>query len=91
MVVSIILAILLIGLLNSPESLYKSVVGLIILAVGVCTLGLSFRRFHDVGLSGWLVFLNIVPFFGGIFVFVVTLLPSKGPNKYGYGPWRPNP
>ncbi len=42
------------------------------------------RRFHDVGLSGWLVLLGIIPYVGGFITFIITLLPSEArPNKHG--------
>jgi len=44
------------------------------------------RRLHDVGLSGWLVLLNLIPYIGGIVVLVLTLLPSEAnENKHGPG------
>lgn len=69
-------------------------------------LGVSIRRFHDAGLSGWVFWLSFLPYLctkipgighkfsvisyiGGLFCLVIFLLPSKGPNKYGDGPWRP--
>lgn len=48
---------------------------------GVCVL---IRRLHDVGLSGWLVLINAVPYIGGLVLFVITLLPSqKHKNEHG--------
>jgi uncharacterized membrane protein YhaH (DUF805 family) len=55
----------------------------------ILTLGLTVRRFHDVGLTGWLILVELVPLFGTIFAFVIAVMPSKPPNQYGYGPWRP--
>jgi uncharacterized membrane protein YhaH (DUF805 family) len=59
------------------------------LGYAICFLGLVVRRFHDVGLSGWYYLLVFVPYVGSIFVFVIAVIPSKTPNKYGFGPWRP--
>lgn len=48
---------------------------------GLCVL---IRRLHDVGLSGWLVLINLVPYLGGLVLFVITLLPSqKQKNVHG--------
>lgn len=45
------------------------------------------RRFHDVGLSGWLVLIGCIPYVGGLFLFVVSLLPSQpAVNIYGAPP-----
>ncbi len=50
-------------------------------------IALTVRRFHDVGLSGWLYLLFLALSFvtvGGIIIFVITLLPSqKHDNKWG--------
>lgn len=48
---------------------------------GICVL---IRRFHDVGLSGWLILIGLVPYAGGLFTFVVSLLNSQyHPNTHG--------
>lgn len=42
------------------------------------------RRFHDVGLTGWLVLLNAIPYVGGLITLVISLLPSEArTNKHG--------
>ncbi|MBX8600080.1 DUF805 domain-containing protein [Pseudomonas cichorii] len=42
------------------------------------------QRLHDAGWSGWLLLLNLAPFVGGIFPFLMMVIPgTKGPNKYG--------
>lgn len=41
---------------------------------GICV---TVRRFHDVGLTGWLVLLWLVPYVGILITFVITLLPSQ--------------
>ena len=46
--------------------------GLVIPGVSV-----TIRRFHDVGLSGWLILIGLIPYVGGLFVFIVSLLPSQ--------------
>ncbi|WP_407570798.1 DUF805 domain-containing protein [Deinococcus altitudinis] len=57
------------------------------LAVIVPTLGLSVRRLHDAGFSGWLLLIGLIPGIGGIGLLVLTLLDSQpGTNR-----WGPNP
>lgn len=47
-------------------------------------LALLVRRFHDVGMSGWLVLLAYIPYVGGLFAFVVSLIDSQsGTNRFG--------
>lgn len=53
-------------------------------------IAITVRRFHDVGLSGWLYLLFIVLsviYIGGIIIFVISLLPSqRHDNKWGPPP-----
>ncbi|MFJ4143550.1 DUF805 domain-containing protein [Pseudomonas sp. NPDC089734] len=45
------------------------------------------QRLHDAGWSGWLMLLNLAPFIGSIFPFLLVLMPgTQGPNKYGPPP-----
>ncbi|POP74584.1 DUF805 domain-containing protein [Pseudomonas syringae] len=42
------------------------------------------QRLHDLGWSGWLLLLTMVPFVGSVFPFLMVLLPgTKGPNAFG--------
>lgn len=64
------------------------------LALIIPGLAVTVRRFHDVGMSGWLyllcIVLGLIPlvgFIATIFAFVVTVLDSKPmPNKWGNPP-----
>lgn len=59
---------------------------LFFLIPGICV---SIRRFHDVGLTGWLILLGLIPYIGGLITFVITLLPSEArANKHGPVPGR---
>lgn len=51
----------------------------IILALGtlVPSIAVAVRRIRDAGFSGWLYLVSLVPFLGGIAVFVLLLLPTK--------------
>ncbi len=50
------------------------------------------RRLHDVGMSGWFLLLEFVPYVGGLFALVISLIPGQAePNKYGPGPGRTLP
>lgn len=61
-------------------------IGLLVLLM-ICPLFcVQIRRLHDAGFSGWFVLLSLVPYLGGIALFVMTLLKSDGDNK-----WGPNP
>jgi uncharacterized membrane protein YhaH (DUF805 family) len=51
--------------------------GLWTLATIVPTLALTWRRLHDVNLSGGFWFLGFIPSVGGLIVLVLTVLPSN--------------
>lgn len=59
---------------------YVAVLGIPFFAVQV-------RRFHDRGLSAWMLLWNIVPYVGTFVIVVVTLLRgTPGDNRYGRDP-----
>ncbi|MFD5624235.1 DUF805 domain-containing protein [Streptomyces yangpuensis] len=50
-------------------------------------LGVTIRRLHDTGKSGWWIFINLVPVVG--FIWFIVLLATAGqpqPNQYGPDP-----
>jgi uncharacterized membrane protein YhaH (DUF805 family) len=49
-------------------------------------LALAARRLHDVGLSGWLQLLAIIPLGGLAVIVMVCLQGVHGPNRYGPDP-----
>lgn len=54
------------------------------LAIVVPSLAVTWRRLHDVNLSGAFFFLNFVPYVGAVTLVVLTLIDSKpGANVYG--------
>jgi uncharacterized membrane protein YhaH (DUF805 family) len=69
------------------SSLFFVLVVLYGLALLLPSLAVLVRRLHDIGMSGWWILIALVPFVGGIVLFVFTLLPgNRGPNKYGDDP-----
>lgn len=65
------------------------VTALVYVALFLPGLSVLIRRFHDVGLSGWLVLLGLIPYVGGLITLVITVLPSQPyPNKHGTVPGR---
>jgi uncharacterized membrane protein YhaH (DUF805 family) len=64
--------------------LFAIVVALMYLFFVLPGIAVMIRRFHDVGLSGWLVLVGLIPYLGGLITFIITLLPSEArPNKHG--------
>lgn len=58
--------------------------GLFLLATALPWLGLNVRRLHDIGLTGWLVLLFLIPTFGSLIILVFALIPTQGrENQWG--------
>lgn len=54
------------------------------LALFIPGLGISVRRLHDTGRSGWMILLGFIPFIGGLILLIFSLLDSqRGTNAYG--------
>lgn len=61
--------------------------GLVCLLAIVPSIAVCVRRLHDTGRSGWWYFIQLVPFIGGIWLFILMLLDSQpGTNQYGPNP-----
>ena len=57
---------------------------LVILIFYIPILSQTIRRLHDAGYSGWFIALGLIPYVGGIILFVLCVLPTQPhPNKYG--------
>jgi uncharacterized membrane protein YhaH (DUF805 family) len=73
------------------EAHVKSV-GADLMALYVCATIVPFtaigvRRLHDANLSGWWVFVGLVPIVGQLIALVFFLTPgTRGPNRYGDDP-----
>ena len=61
------------------------ITGLVLLIMIIPSITVGVRRLHDVGMSGWLWLINLVPSVGGIFMLVIALMPSQ-PQTNIYGP-----
>ena len=87
-IVSIILAVIdqAIGT-GSMESGVGLLCSLYSLAVLLPGLGVSVRRLHDTGRSGWWILINLIPLIGSIVFLVFTVSDGDpGPNQYGPDP-----
>ena len=65
--------------------------GLVFLAGGIVlivpTLTLSIRRLHDTNRSGFWLFISLIPYLGGLILFVFYILDgTPGQNRYGDRP-----
>ncbi len=60
------------------------ILGLWLLASIVPSIAITVRRQHDIGLSGWLYLLILIPYIGGLIIFVFTLIPTQmHENQWG--------
>jgi uncharacterized membrane protein YhaH (DUF805 family) len=58
-----------------------------LLATIVPNLAVSVRRLHDVGKSGWMLLIGLIPLIGWIYLIVQYVQPGNaGPNAYGADP-----
>ncbi|QHC98032.1 hypothetical protein PspR84_26500 [Pseudomonas sp. R84] len=60
---------------------------LLFIAFLIVSILFSIQRLHDIGWSGWLWLLNLVPFVGSFFPLVIMVVPGNtGANRYGPPP-----
>jgi len=56
-------------------------------AVFIPGLAVSVRRLHDVGKSGWMILIALIPIIGAIWLLVLMFTDSNaGDNQYGANP-----
>lgn len=73
--------------LASEETGYGTIYLLFSLAIVLPSLSVTVRRLHDVGKSGWWIFINLIPFVGSIWLFILTVTDSQPfENQYGVNP-----
>ena len=66
---------------------YGSIYALYGLCVFIPSFAVSVRRLHDVGKSGWMILISIIPIVGAIWLLVLFLTDSDpGENEYGQNP-----
>lgn len=61
------------------------------LAVLVPGLAVLVRRMHDIGKSGWMILIGLIPIIGGIWLLILCCFNSQvGENRYGVNPKENN-
>ena len=66
---------------------YGPIYSLYGLAVFIPGLAVTVRRLHDIGKSGWMILIALIPIIGSIWLLVLLVTDSEsGTNK-----WGPNP
>ncbi len=60
------------------------------LAVIIPSIAVGVRRLHDLGKSGWMLLIVLIPFIGAVWILVLFLMDgTPGPNAYGPSPKAP--
>jgi uncharacterized membrane protein YhaH (DUF805 family) len=73
--------------LTLGEQIYGVLYFLYALVVLIPGLAVCVRRLHDVGKSGWMYLIVLIPIIGVIWIFVLCVTDSKpGENQYGPNP-----
>ena len=69
------------------EILGAVLVGLVVIAMLVVAVQIGVQRLHDIGWSGWLFLLTLVPLVGGIMNILMLVVPgSDAANRFGPPP-----
>ena len=70
--------------LGNRIGLFKILDVVFALAIFIPGLAVTFRRLHDVGKSGWYIFMTLIPIAGPI-IFIVKLATDSEPGSNAYG------
>ncbi|AWY41510.1 DUF805 domain-containing protein [Pseudomonas putida] len=86
-----VFALIGLGLVSSDSTTGLIIGGIfaffLFLAFLIISILFTVQRLHDIGWSGWLWLLNLVPFVGSFFPLVITVVPGNtGTNRYGPPP-----
>lgn len=66
---------------------YGPLYGIYTLLLFIPSLAVSVRRLHDVGKSGWMLLIALIPLIGAIWLIVLMVTDSnQGDNQYGVYP-----
>jgi len=72
------------GLIDAPLGIISI---LYIISILIPNLAVTVRRFHDIGKSGWMVLVELIPLIGYIWLLVMMCTPSSPEsNQYGANP-----
>ena len=74
---------------SNPEVGIGVIYGLYVLLVIIPGIAVTVRRLHDIGKSGWMILVALIPIAGPIWLLVLTVTDSEqGQNQYGDNPKR---
>ncbi|MFY1665357.1 DUF805 domain-containing protein [Pseudomonas sp. Pseu.R1] len=85
--VGLLLAALCFGIMSLSLVAGGLLGAVLLVALIVVSIQMGAQRLHDAGWSAWLLLLNLVPFVGSFFPFLMMVIPgNSGPNRYGPPP-----
>jgi len=89
-IISIVFTVLIFIIAQLPSSLHSSGITIMFMIIFMIPLIIvSIGRWHDLGLSGWLVLLLIIPYIGLISSIPLAFLKGdEEDNKYGPNPYK---
>lgn len=64
----------------------EAVHGIFTLATLLPSIAAAARRLHDIGKSGWMQLIGLIPIIGWIIVIYFLAQPSEGENRFGPAP-----
>lgn len=88
MAATTVAAAITLSLLSGEHFMLGGLLGIVaLLAYLYVNITITVQRLHDLGWSGWLWFLNLVPLVGSVFPILITVMPGNtGANRYGAPP-----
>ena len=85
--VAIPIFLLVAGAFAISQTLGMLLAAVVFIAYAIVGVMMGIQRLHDIGWSGWLMLLNIVPVVGSVFPLLMMLIPGNdGANRYGPPP-----
>jgi uncharacterized membrane protein YhaH (DUF805 family) len=76
---------------NSAANIFAVVAIFAILGMFLPSLAVAVRRLHDTDSSGWWYLLYVIPYVGGLIMFVwFCIKGTSGPNRFGPDPLQPD-
>lgn len=79
----ILLSAVIFPLVASDSTFGHIIYYLVCFALVLPSLGLTVRRLHDIGKSGWWIFISLIPLIGAIILLYWECLESQSDNEYG--------
>lgn len=85
-----ILCAVLLGVATGIDKPILALIGIFVAISFIPIVALRVRRLHDIGKSGWWIFLGLVPYIGEFILFIFSVMGSDGENEYGPDPFDEN-